>query len=101
MLSSRPPFAPSHLLRTDPTCSSWRLICSQVFLFALIDSSEAGLDAEDCISTAFQDWQVDSGGADALSHDAFGRSWFQMADLNVQPPRDPIERSHTASRIAA
>ena len=64
---------------------------SQVFLFALIDSSEADLDAEDCISAAFKDWQVDSGGREALSQEAFDNSWFQMADLNVNAWPTAIE----------
>ena len=60
---------------------------TQVFLFALIDSAEDGLDAEDCNGAAAKDWLVDSGhdsgGAGSLSRQAFESSWFQMADLNV------------------
>ena len=56
---------------------------TQVFLFALIDSAEDGLDAEDCNGAAAKDWLVDAGGAGSLSREAFESSWFQMADLNV------------------
>ena len=55
----------------------------KIFLYALIETGDDGLDADDCINTAFKDWAADAQGGRALTRESFDRSWFQMADLNT------------------
>ena len=56
----------------------------KLYLFGAIEARDADLDPDDAISSAGKDWEVDSGGRDGLTREAFDRCWFQLADLNTE-----------------
>ena len=54
-----------------------------IYLLLKSRAGEKDFDPADCMSALEEDWQEDSGGKGFLDFADFRRSWFQLADLNV------------------